>query len=221
MKKKIKSIIWIVLAILFFLGLVLIPDQIKKYQIRKCVEWRITSLAYPDFRMTEKQKALCDKYPFIFNEEWKDFHSEIGQFKASFPIYPEHKTYNVPLFDTGLVERLDEYIAEKADGTIFTIFVGTYPPAIDTSKPEFGLEAGVNNAVESLRDNELISSQFTTLNEYEAIDYLIHNKEFDIYIKGKMFMKGQTRYQLLYTYGSRNYKESDCNQFINSFQILK
>jgi len=173
------------------------------------------------FNKVPEEEVENKTYYSVIDEEWEDFYSEIGQFKASFPTYPEHEIYDVPLFDTGLVGRLDEYVTEKTDNTTFIIFVGTYPPEIDISKPEFGLEAGVNNAVESFEGNRLISSHFTTFNEYHAIDYLIQNKGLDVYVKGKIFMKGQNRYQLLYTYGSGDYRESDHNRFINSFELLK
>jgi|AntAceMinimDraft_18_1070375.scaffolds.fasta_scaffold74950_2 K+-transporting ATPase A subunit len=81
MKEKTKnitrSILWIALPILFLVSVFLISNQVLKYRNRKCIEWRMRTLlnsdfeviGMPTFKMTKIQRALCDKYLSIFDDE--------------------------------------------------------------------------------------------------------------------------------------------------------
>ncbi len=199
---KIKKKGWIMLAIV---GLIVLMGTIF-------IDSSLYSL--PE---KESEKKVIDY--FANQNEWREFNSATGRFRALFPAYPVHKTNNLRLLGVGSPVKQDSYSIKTADA-FYAIYVATYPPEVDTSNPETNLKSSLNGML-SVEGNELISSNFTNFGDYRAVDFLIKNVDRNAYLKGRIIVIGQTLYQLLVAYKNGSYNDSDYTRFINSFHLIK
>lgn len=212
-KLKFNNIIGVIMFILVFM----IVSALIRTGMRSKIN---TSINNSSDKSLEELKS--EVYDYVIDEEWKDFHSTIGQFKVRFPVFPTQETQNLPIPNTDLTYKEVIYTAEQKNGTIYFIFAITYPPELDVySNPEFILEGSLSGVLAVMPNTELLSSQMTTFNEYPALDFLIQNEILDLYVKGRLILVGQNLYELLLQSERQNYKESDYIQFINSFELVK
>ena len=195
MKEKIKKGTSKILSIIFGIIPILIGIIVLSFYIA----WR------EEHRHKEQPARYEEQHA-----EWEYFHSTIGQFKVLFPVYPEHKTHYL---DMG---KLDVYIAEQTDGTTYLAEVGEFSPEVDVSNPETFLKERLEEML-LIGDNELLSSNFITFDEYKALDFSIRNKKYNIISNGRMMII-EGRFYGLIGPGS---KESEYNKFIDSFRLTK
>lgn len=176
-------------------------------------------LNQPSYKADEAVERVTD---YFTSEEWKDFNSTIGQFKALFPSYPAHETNNIPvsLYGIDFEMKLDNYIAAKGNVTYF-VGVATYSIEMDMSSDPDGILENALNGMLVSSDSELISSSFTSFNEYRALNFLLLNRESNLYVKGKTILTEQTLYEIMISYENKDYNASDYEKFINSFQLTK
>lgn len=163
----------------------------------------------------EKTESKVTNY-FTDKSSWKEFNSTLGNFQASFPVYPTHETE--PLSLEGYALSMEMYGAEESNGNYYFINFTTYPAQVDTSIPENNLEGSVNGTVQSI-DGSLFSSKFIYLGSHKAIEYLIYKKDGSAYIKGRNIMVGQTLYQIGVVYEPVNSSNVQFDKFVNSFQL--
>lgn len=174
-----------------------------------------TSKVIDKYNENKTEQKVVDY--FTDTSSWKEFNSPVGKFKATFPSYPAHKTDNIDT-GTGLTLKYDTYTGETSDGTSYMVNMVVYPAKVDTSNPETNLEGSLNGMLASNDANKLISSNLTYSNGYRALDFLILNNG-TVYLKGKIIMAGQTLYQVMVAYESKNYNESNYSKFMNSFNL--
>jgi len=181
----------------------------------------ILSYLVPNDYNLSSDKTVEEKVVNYFTDTsaWKEFNSPIGQFRAEFPTYPNHETESIEVPNTQLTLKYDSYTSEEVNGTIYIIGFTTYGFEIDTSNPENNLEDALNGMLISTQGNKLVSSNLTYFDGYRALDFLVQNNT--IFLKGRGIMVGQTLYQLMVGYESKNYSENNYNKFINSFTILR
>ncbi len=181
----------------------------------------ILSYLVPNDYNLSSDKTIEEKVVNYFTDTsaWKEFNSPIGQFRAEFPTYPNHETESIEVPNTQLTLKYDSYTSEEVNGTIYIIGFTTYGFEIDTSNPENNLEDALNGMLISTQGNKLVSSNLTYFDGYRALDFLVQNNT--IFLKGRGIMVGQTLYQLMVGYESKNYSENNYNKFINSFTILR
>lgn len=174
-----------------------------------------TSKVIDEYKENKTEQKVVDY--FTDTSSWKEFNSPVGKFKATFPAYPAHETDNIDT-GTGLTLKYDTYSSETSDGTSYMVNTVVYPAEVDTSNPETNLEGSLNGMLASNDGNKLISSNLIYSNGYRALDFLILNSG-TVYLKGKIIMAGQTLYQVMVAYESKNYNESNYNKFMNSFNL--
>lgn len=155
---------------------------------------------------------------FTDNSTWKDFNSTLGNFRASFPVYPAHETEPLNLAGLSQPVNMEIYSAEESNGVFYLITFINYPSQVDTSVQENNLEGSVNGAVQSM-DGTLISSNFTYFGTYRAIEFLIYKKDGSSYIKGKNILVGQNLYSIMVGYEPSNSSNVQFDRFANSFQL--
>lgn len=167
----------------------------------------------------KSNKTTVNNVVSYFNDTstWKDFNSTLGNFSASFPVYPSHESTPQDIPGVGKVNT-ETYSADQTDGTTYMVSFTTFPKIVDTSVPENNLEGSINGTIQGV-GGTLISSKFSSLGDHKAVDYLIHITEDDMFLQGKNILVDHTIYQIGVAYGSKNSVNAQSDRFINSFQL--
>lgn len=203
-RKPIGTILVIVFALVFIL-IVGITDYISQES---------SYIPQESSGINQEQKATNS---LATTTSWEEFDSALGHFSAQFPRYPSYESQDVDV--EGLEEPLkaETYSGEQGDGTTYAISYTTYPSEVNISDTEDILGGFVNGFVESI-NGELIDSEMVDFGNYKSAEYLVYEKNDDIFFRGKNIIIGQTMYMLLVGYEAKNLQAVEFNRFINSFK---
>jgi len=152
-------------------------------------------------------------------DQWREFHSVIGNFKVSMPGQPQHAIEKLPIPNTELFVNYNMYVAEEGDGTTVMVSLIRYPKEVDTSNREAMLENVMNEMVSSDPGNQLRSMKFSKFQDQLTLDFRIENK--NILILNKALMVKQDLYLLTLIDKTGNFQELEFSHFINSFKLLE
>ena len=158
---------------------------------------------------------------FSDNGQWKDFNSVDGHFAASFPIYPTKEDDSAQYAAGGKILKFVNYSAEGST-YYYIIAVGEYSQSVDVSNPKQNLEGSLNGIVASTAGNKVISSNYATFDNYQAMNFEIQNSANNAFLKGRLILAGSRLYEIEAAYSdSKTYSETDYNKFLNSFTITQ
>lgn len=165
-----------------------------------------------------REKANQAKENAVNNvDTWQTFNSAEDQFSVLLPTYPTIESKeDLPTDSPVLTYSYHNYTAKDSQA-IYYVYKYTYSSTIDTSDSDNLLQALLDGMVNADSNNILISSNKTSVDSYNALDFLIQNQK--EYLKGRIILADQTRYALLSEYLAQNYNADNYNKFINSFKI--
>lgn len=149
--------------------------------------------------------------------EWLEFTAPQGSFKVLMPGLPHHATESNQEFKNDEMKHHELYVANKENGTLFSIYLITFP---QRNKEELNPEFLLNYIKEMLNSNQSNKIEYVkpmTFNKMSGVDFSVENQE--AMIDGKAFFKDNTLYVLSTTakLDQRNKKEYEF--FVNSFQL--
>lgn len=199
--KIIKQAIYIIAAIVAF-GL---------------VKWGISAL--------QTNKTNNNLTTYFSEETWQPFNSTEGNFKVNFPTYPTTEPSKTETLG-GIKATRTQYSADSKDGDSYNVVYGFYPDILPQDyNVKNGIEGSINGMVASSKSNQLISSSFVNIGNYQGADYLIFNKDEEVYIRGRVIIVSEgnnpVRAYALMVVSKNSNPTDNYNKFINSFEIIK
>lgn len=152
-------------------------------------------------------------------ETWHEFSAPEGQFKVLLPTLPHHAQEAYKEIKTNEMRQYDLYISSKEDGTLYTVYLISFPEDKTISSQEEFLKSFINEMLAVNPKNKIKSMEPTIYQDGKAIDFAVENE--DVTIDGKAFMNGKTLYVLSSTTKNDNRNQKEFAFFINSFQLGK
>lgn len=199
--KKIKPIVYIIIAIVAFVFIKFISENSETDQVKN------------------------DVASYFSDETWRTFNSTEGQFKVNFPKYPSSGS-PVTNESGGVKYVSTEYSSTGDDDVFYDVTYGYYPDILSGEYSiKGGLEGSLNGMVASYKTNELLSSKFVSFGKYQGVDYEIYNKEENIYMRGRIIIVAKAnnpvKIYVLLASSTDKTPNSNFDKFINSFEILE
>jgi len=155
--------------------------------------------------------------------EWILFQSTADDFQILMPGEPVTDRQEQDLGSDNLTAMVNQYIAADENSNAFIVTVTHYPEAYDVSDPETILQNSVQNAANSILDNELMYSQGYSEEGYTVLDAEIKNDTREIYSLQRLVLIDRTQYTILAAFDINNLNngaEALYNNFINSFELM-
>jgi len=152
-------------------------------------------------------------------DSWVKMHSNPGNCKVAFPGQPEHLSQKMPIPEEDLSLQYDVYIAGLDEQVIYMMLVAEYPPLVDQSQVEVGLETFLNGILTQNPSNRLIFADITEVQGHKALDFFIKTK--DVYFKGRAIMANNNLYLLAMECDKKDYSDGQFQFFIQSFELSK
>ena len=154
--------------------------------------------------------------------EWTLFQSTTDSFEILMPGDPVTDRQEQDLGSDNLTAIANQYIAADEYSNAYIVTVTHYPEAYDVSDPETILQNSVQNAVNSMIDNELTYSKGAIEEGYVVLDAEIKNDTQGVYSLQRLVLIGSTQYSLLAAFEVSNLNngaEVLYSNFINSFEL--
>ncbi len=185
------------------------------------MRWLIAALLAFNFGFTGQVKPLeILSAPSESNfKQWKKLQSSAGRCCISMPNQPEHLQQKMVMPEEQAELRYDVYVSGLEDQAVFMMLIAEYPPILDPSYAELGLESFLNGILTQNPNNRLIFADLVTVEGHKGLDFFIRTK--DVYFKGRAIMAHNQLYLLAMECEVKNYQEASFNYFINSFQFSK
>ncbi len=203
MQARSKWITIVVIIIILFLIVMFMKDNSK---------------SVPSDMMKETKEAPATGQTASISD-WKKFTSDDNQFSVSLPTIPQHASEAVPLPNGQGAITYDMYLSQEKDGSTFMISLIHYPENFDTSNPDVLLEGVMKEMLSGSEDNTLKSSEKKQFKDLPSLDFAITNKDFIIH--GFTFLSDKNLYVLTMIDRNMSHDETQFNQFVNSFDVLK
>lgn len=148
-----------------------------------------------------------------------EYVSTEHNFKAKFKGTPEIERQDNET--QGYKLNLTTYGYSDGNNKYFAIGVIDYPSGFDMSDSRARLEGGLNGQKDGLDSSTILSSSFSKVGSYDAIDGVIEGTKSGV--NAKMYTRnilvGQRLYQIISVGTADEISESDFNEFRNSFKL--
>lgn len=167
----------------------------------------------PDFYSVINQNLVKENIiiPIAKTTQWKTFTSNEDNFKILFPSNPQIKTNYYRTVKYNTYEICVDYICYIASVMTGSESDNIFVPTLEQVS-EIALMGQPNSTLLSI--NEASS------NGYPAHDTIIKNSN-NIYVKEKTIYTNSLLYTLRVSYTGNKCEENDCNQFFDSFKLIK
>ena len=155
--------------------------------------------------------------------EWTLFQSTTDSFEVLMPGEPVIDRQEQDLGSGNIAAIANQYIAADENSNAFIVTVTHYPEGYDVSDAETILKKSVQNAVNSIVDNELMYSKGYIEEKYAMLDAEINNDTQGIYSLQRLILVDRTQYTLLAAFDANNLNngaEVLYNNFIDSFELM-
>lgn len=150
-------------------------------------------------------------------QDWHEFSPASEKFKVSFPVLPQHATESLVDPKTKETRQYDMYVSEKDNGTIFMISLITMLENSQAKINDEVLKNVIDDLVSTNPHSKIKSMKMGSYREYPAMDFSIESDK--VNIDGKAFIVGNTLYLLTSVAKVEDYKSSEFDYFMNSFQL--
>ncbi|SCA62910.1 hypothetical protein SCG7086_AF_00200 [Chlamydiales bacterium SCGC AG-110-P3] len=151
-------------------------------------------------------------------EEWRQYVSAIGHFRADFPTTPQTVSEDLPVPNSNLIVKSHIYVSEDIDGTTYMINVIVYPSDIQAGQTDRTLEKIMNDMVAANPTNRVRSVDFTEFQGYRTLDFFIENPQ--VYVNCRVFLVGKRLYLLVVIDKVEQYRDQDFQHFLEKFKVL-
>lgn len=168
-------------------------------------------IIYSQIQEGEMEK-LSQKFP-----DWIVVRGGAAPFRALFPREPRTEESETPVPNSDIVLKQKVYVAEVPLDMTYALSTVVYPSSVGGDLEE-NLRDSLNGMMPTLPDGELMSSRMVVpLSGEKSLEFLIHRKEMNSYLKGRLLLKDAVLYQYWVTYGEDRYQEDAYTYFVNSF----
>lgn len=150
-------------------------------------------------------------------EKWHEFTAPEGQFKVLMPSLPHHAKESNQEFKSNEMRLHELYVANKDDGTLFTVYLITFPERKKAELNSGFLLKFIKEMLSSNQDNKIQNIEPVTFNKSNAVDFSVENNQ--AMVDGKAFIKDNTVYVLSTTAKIDNRNKKEFEFFINSFEL--
>jgi len=149
---------------------------------------------------------------------WEKFYSIEGKCEILFPSKPEHIRQVVPIKDLSSYMNYDVYLASLDDDNSFCMMIVVdFLKKIDSDKELQSLEGFLNGILNHKEEKKLISADFTTLGNNNALDFVVEND--NRYFKGKAIISDSKMYLIAMEYDTHINLDVTFDKYIGSFQL--
>ncbi len=155
------------------------------------------------------------------NNKWIEVQDTNGLFKALFPSKPNMTANSLPIPNTDLTIKQENYLAENSEGAGALISLIFFPPdqqIIKSLDKEKLLKQMVKEVVEKADER----AEMTSLTKTQFKNYSAFNFSFTIpqqRFKGMIFMVQNTVFLVLLSNQKEDFSEQEYEYFINHFQL--
>jgi len=154
----------------------------------------------------------------IASSTWREYVAPFGQFKVLMPSRPHHATDLVNVPDSKEVRKYEIYLANKDDGTLYSINLITFPEDNKEKFDDIFLQKVVTELLTSNANNTIRNMKMVPFRDGKAIEFSVDTA--NTALNGKAFLQGKTLYVLSTTSVNKdNLNPQEFDFFINSFQL--
>jgi len=149
---------------------------------------------------------------------WEKFYSIEGKCEVLFPNKPEHMRQVIPVKDLSSYMNYDVYLSTLDDEeSICMMIIVDFPAKIDSDKELQSLEGFLNGIINHRDEKKLISADFTTFENLNALDFVVEDQ--NRYFKGKTIIHENKMYLIAMEYDSHLDLDISFNKYIESFHL--
>jgi len=149
---------------------------------------------------------------------WEKFYSVEGKCEILFPSRPEHLKQVIPLNNLSSYLNYDVYISTLDDeSSICMMIVVEFPEKINKDNELQSLEGFLNGILNHREEKKLISADFTTIKDLNALDFIVENK--NRFFKGRAIISEDKMYLIAMEYNSYLDLDISFNKYIESFHL--
>lgn len=152
---------------------------------------------------------------------WSTYTSSKDGFSILFPKTPTLDSKSgIPVDDTDptFTYSWHNYQAEDSNSTFFVFKYIYSGEGLNVEDPDKVLKAYLSVVANSENGHQILSSSFTYVNSYRALDFLV--KAGTENIKGRFVLVDNTPYLIMMDYFPVNYDADTYNKFIGSFKVI-
>lgn len=151
---------------------------------------------------------------------WSIYTSSKDGFSILFPKTPTlDSKSNIPVNDSNSTFTYTWHSYQTEDNySSFIVYKYIYSNGLNVEDPDKLLRAYLSVIANPDNGHQVLSSNFTYVNSYRALDFLI--KAGNENIKGRFVLVGDTPYMIMMDYFPINYDADIYNKFINSFKVI-
>lgn len=151
-------------------------------------------------------------------QDWREFTSKTGHFKALLPALPQHVTDTVTDPKTQQPRKYETFATAADNGAAFMINAITFSTPGEANAGEESLKAVVNDMLARNKENKLNTMNASTFRGARALDFSLSNG--DVLIEGKVFAHDKTMYILSMINKKDSFNKKELDFFINSFDFV-
>lgn len=149
--------------------------------------------------------------------EWHEFNAPSGEFKVLIPGLPHHAKESNQEFNNNETRNYELYVANKDDGTLFSIYLITFPQRKNEEMtPDFLLNF-ITDMLNTNQSNKIQFVKSAIFNKMSAVDFSVESH--DAMIDGKAFVRDNTLYVLSTTAKTDHRNKKEYEFFVNSFHL--
>ncbi|HEU63928.1 MAG: hypothetical protein KR126chlam4_00768 [Candidatus Anoxychlamydiales bacterium] len=149
---------------------------------------------------------------------WEKFYSIEGKCEVLFPNKPEHMRQVIPVQDLSSFMNYDVYLSVLDDeNSICMMIIVDFPAKIDDDKELQSLEGFLNGIINHREEKKLISADFTTLGDLNALDFVVEDQ--NRYFKGRAIISESKMYLIAMEYDSHLDLDISFSKYIESFHL--
>lgn len=163
--------------------------------------------------------APANQHELIDVNAWYEFTEPQGHFKVFMPGLPHHATDTNQELKSNEIRKYELYISSKDDGTLYSIYLITFPERKEKDMNTDFLMNFMNEMLSSNQQNKLQFIRPSVFNKDHAVDFSVENQE--AMIDGKAFIQDNTVFVLSSTAKTELRKPKEYEFFVNSFHLGK
>jgi hypothetical protein len=148
---------------------------------------------------------------------WLEFTAPEGSFKVLVPSLPHHAKESHQESKSHEMREHELYVSNKDDGTLFTVYLITFPNRTKTELDSKFLLDFIQEMLSSNQDNKIEFIKPVRSNKVSGVEFSVENHE--AMVDGKAFIKDNTVYVLSMTAKIDNRDKKEFEFFINSFEL--
>lgn len=150
---------------------------------------------------------------------WQDFVSSGGNYKVSFPSYPQHVSETLKLQGGKVSIKYDAYIAELGVEALYMVLIAEYPKTHVRPDPEAGLKAFLNGILSHGESSRLVEVEWQEFQGFSAVDFLVDNT--GILLRGRAVMVDNSLYLIAMESHQSRFRQENFKYFVETFSLVK